>query len=176
MLGSASLSSQRSHGSVPLTYHGLLALVLAHAKPFARNSIIRKEKNANKMHIPQTSSSSLERGISLPWLPRKRRIPLVQSGQPLHFFHKHFFAQSCGFVGHHDLHTPGVGLGVGAGVGVTEHAEHPLQLFQLHFLDQGLELVEQNDLQTPGVGLGVGAGVGITEHAEHPSHFALLHF
>jgi len=128
------------------------------------------------MHIPQTSSSSLEKGTSLPWLPRKRRTPLVQSVQPLHFSHKHFFAQSCEFVGHHDLQSPGVGLGVGAGVGVTEHAEHPLHLSQLHFWDQGLGLVEHHGLQSPGVGLGVGAGVGITKHAEHPSHFALLHF
>lgn len=112
------------------------------------------------MHHPQTNSSSLEKGSSLLLRPRKRRAPLVQSGQPWHFSHKHFFDQFCELLEHHFLQRPGVGLGVGAGVGVTAHMGHPVHLFQLHFLDQGFGLVEHHGLQSPFVGLGVGAGVG----------------
>jgi len=75
-------------------------------------------KKHNKVHAPQSNSSSFEKFSLLPLLPRRRRTPLVQSGQPLHFSHKHFFDQSLEFEAHHDLQSPGVGLGVGAGVGV----------------------------------------------------------
>merc|ERR1712113_509009 len=104
--------------------HELRASVLARAKLFVSNSLIRK-KTHSKVHPPQTNSSSLERGSSLPLLPRRRRAPLVQSGQPLHFSHKHFFDQVFVFVAHHALQSPSVGLGVGANVGAGVGAPPP---------------------------------------------------